>query len=330
MKRFAITVTTFCLVAVFGMSLTARAEFVVPEGYTFAQIPPWEIPPIPGFIGGMDYLTMDTQVYFDGEMLTIFSLDVFVDLFDPPGTVWGSFVKVGPAPDDLIYMGETSNNLIYEVTQDGDVREVGTIAFSHDLEFDGQTAYISHNPGGYGTPENRVSLIDLDTGELDEILVTDSWSGPHIFDGEGSLYYCRPSVDFFTPGGSIYLFDSGQVASAAGPTALSLEDGLLLTDELTGCYDMALADTTGDQGSLFVGTGNMAEVQVERFDLATGEVTPFITDPAEEGWSTYVRFWRGTDPFLPYEKWGGKLMVNQADKIYEVTTDGGCFIESIR
>jgi len=301
----------------------ALAGFEVPPGYEVTELGIPDVPGSPGFIGGLDYLSGGALVYFDGYDVLKFWQGSASSLFHPDPAVWGSFVKVDDA--DRIYFGESMMGEIYEIDPAGGTAVIAAVPGNFDLEFSGLGAFISHNPGW--DPENQVSIVDLEEATLDLILQTDGWSGPLAFDADDGLYYCRPGDIFGEPGAELYAFGPAQVASAIGPDVLALADGELVTDELTGCYDMTYAPDAGGE-SLFVTSGSLFTNQVEKVDLSTGEIIPFVIDPEGVGWSTYVRFRPGSKPFVPDGgRDAGVLTVNQGESIFEIRPS--CFIGSV-
>ena len=319
-----IAATTLLLTA--APAAPALAGFAVPPGYEVSVVGIPDVPGSPGFLGGLDYLSGGALVYYDGYELLQYLGSGVASLYSPDPAVWGSFVKVGPS--DTIYFGESLFSEILEIDPAGGATAVATVPGNFDLEFSGPDAFISHNPGW--DPENQVSLLDLDDESIDLILQTDSWSGPIAFDDDGALYYCRPNIDFGVPGSELYRFSPAQVDGAVGPDVLTFEDGELVTDEITGCYDMDYAPNAGG-AALFVSSGSLFTNQVEKVDLSTGVVTPFVTDPDGTAWSTFVRFRPGANPFVAEGgRNAGVLTINQIESIIEIRPAGGsCFIGSV-
>ena len=326
-KKKATVAMMAALLVALAHGAPAMAGFEVPAGYVATEIGIPDVPGSPGFIGGLDRLSGGALVYFDGYDVLKFWQAAATSLFHPDPAVWGSFVKVDES--DRIYFGESMLGEIYEIDPAGGAAAIGAVPGNYDLEFGALGAFISHNP--VWDPENQVSLIDLEDASLDQILQTDGWSGPLAFDADGSLYYCRPTDLFGEVGAELYVFGPAQVAGAIGPDVLTLADGELMTDDLSGCYDMAYAPNAGGE-SLFVTSGSLFDNQVEKVDLATGEIIPFVTDSEGTGWSTYVRFQPGVNPFVadggPY---AGALTVNQGESIIEIrpVSTGPCFIDSV-
>ncbi len=326
-KKEATVAMMAALLVALAHGAPAMAGFEVPDGYVATEIGIPDVPGSPGFVGGLDRLSCGALVYFDGYDVLKFWQGAAASLFHPDPAVWGSFVKADES--DQIYFGESMLGEIYEIDPEGGAAAIGAVPGNYDLEFGPLGTFVSHNP--VWDPENQVSLIDLEDASLDQILQTDGWSGPLVFDTEGVLYYCRPTDLFGEVGAELYAFDTAQVAGAIGPDVLALADGELVTDELTGCYDMAYAPNAGAE-SLFVTSGSLFTNQVEKVDLATGEIAPFVIDSEGTGWSTYVRFHPGVNPFVPDGgRNAGALTVNQVESIIEIrpVIPPACFIGSV-
>ncbi len=304
-----------------GAPKQVRAGISLPAGYhqgTLLSVPS------SAYLGGIDYLSGGDLVYFDGEEVKRLTGSGPISLFDPPGTVWGAFVKV--VGGDTIYFGESAESKIYSVSPSGGGSEVAQVQFNFDMENFGSELYVAYNASSSpppGEPDAAVARLTLPGGTLDVIIGdTDGYSGPLTFDPDGNLYYCDPSPDFGVPGvNGLYFFTREQVTSAFGSGELTLADGEDLGDDLDGCYDM---EYDPQVGRIFVSTGNDFDNQIQVYDVGSGTVSPFATKTSGHFWSTYLRFRSGTKAFLPDNGPGaGVLTVVQNGTVYEIRPNEG-------
>lgn len=320
MKSLATLLISFPFIAVFSfgpLAFPALAGLNVPSGYQLTGV----LSAAPGnYLGGMDYLSNGSLVYFDGAVVRLYSgTPPGVSLYDPPGTVFGSFVKV--VQGSTIYFGESTDMKIYQIYPTGGGTYQTTVQNNFDLESFGSELYISYNPSSQ--PHARVAKITLPGGSLDTIVGdTGGWGGPVAFDASGNMYYCVPNPNFGQPGiGGLYRFSRSQVVGAFGSGELQLSDGQYLDDALDGCFDMAYDD---QMGRLFVTTGNDFAAQIQVYDTTTGAVSLFATKTSGAFWSTYLRFRPGSRPFSPYNgPDAGVLSVIQNETVYEISPAEG-------
>ncbi len=299
-------------VAFLSHTLLAHAGLNIPAGYQLSGV---LSPPQGSFLGGIDYLSNGSLIYFDGTAVRKYTGTPPGDLlYDPPGTVFGSFVKV--VSGTTIYFGESTDMKIYQIFTGGGGTYQATVQNNFDLENFGTELYISYNPTTY--PHARVAKITLPGGTLDTIVGdTGGYCGPLALDASGSLYYCVPNPIFGqSPVTGLYRFSRAQVVSAFGPGELQLSDGQYLGNGLDGCYDM---EYDNQLARLFVTTGNNFANQIQIYDTATGAVSLFASKTTGSWWSTYLRFRPGSKPFNPYNgPDAGVLTVVQNDTVYEI------------
>jgi len=320
MKSLSMLLISFSLIAAFASGpfpSPVLAGLNIPSGYGQTSV----LSAAPGnYLGGMDYLSNGNLVYFDGAVVRLYSgTPPGTSLYDPPGTVFGSFVKV--VQGSTIYFGESTDMKIYQVFPTGGGTYQTTVQNNFDLESFGSELYISYNPSAQ--PHARVAKITLPGGSLDTIVGdTAGWSGPIAFDASGNMYYCVPNPNFGQPGvDGLYRFSRSQVVGALGSGELRLSDGQYLGDALDGCFDMAYDD---QMGRLFVTTGNNFTAQIEVYDTTTGAVSQFATKTSGTFWSTYLRFRPGSKPFSPYNgPDAGVLSVIQNETVYEISPAEG-------
>lgn len=315
---FSIAILLFVVMAVVPV---AEAGLNVPAGYTVSSV--LSVGPS-DFLGGMDYLSGGDLIYFDGTEVQRYSGGTSTPLFNPPGTVFGSLVKV--VGSSTIYLGESTNMAIYQVAAGGGGTQVATVNKSYDLENYGGELYVAYNPNSSPPPggaDARVARITLPGGSLDTIIGdTDGYSGPLTFDADGNLYYCMPNLSLGQPGvEGLYFFTRTQVTGALGSGELDLSDGDFLGDDLTGCYDMEYDDQVG---RIFVTTSSDFTNQVEVYDVGTGNVSSWATKTSGTFWSTYLRFRPGSKPFTANNgPDAGVLSLVQNDTIYEIRPSEG-------
>jgi hypothetical protein len=272
----------------------------------------------------MDYLSSGELLYFNGTEVRKYSGGTSTPLFDPPGFVFGSFIKV--VGTNTIYFGESTDMKIYQVSPSGGGTQAAVVQYNFDLENYGSELYVSYNASTSpppGDPEAAVSKLTLPGGALDIILGdTGGFSGPVTFDPDGNMYYCVPNPNFGQEGvEGLYFFTRAQVTSAFGAGELTLGDGLDLGDDLTGCYDM---EYDSQIGRIFVTTGNDFGNQIEIYNVGSGTVTTFATKTSGSFWSTYLRFRPGSNPFLADNgPNAGVLSVVQNETIYEMRPSEG-------
>lgn len=281
-----------------GLSVAGAGQ-LEQEGYTTAAV---TIGAPGAFVGGFDVLPDQDFAVFDGTEVAAIDAATgskIKTLFTPPAPVFGSFIRVAPDQQHF-YFGESSSGVIYEVPVDGGAgRPVTSIAFNFDLEFDPSgRAFVSAASGAFG--ENYVHLVDIASGQVDEIAHVPSFSGPISFDPQGNLYLGQPD-DHFPPRAGfsrVMWFTKAQVDSAIGPGSLGENDAQTWVDQLDAIYDMDF-DSDGDLLITDSWNGTLTEVTAvtrDRVPLLSGGGT---------GVFTFARFARGTkglfEPFQPDE-----------------------------
>ncbi len=321
MRNKTITGGATALLLILALAPGVQAGLSAPPGYGVSSV--LSVSPT-DFLGGMDYLSSGELLYFDGTELSKSSGGTSTPLFDPPGFVFGSFLKV--VGGSTIYFGESTDMKIYQVASTGGGTEVAEIQYNFDLENYGSELYVSYNASTSpppGDPEAAVARLTLPGGALDIILGnTGGHSGPLTFDGAGNMYYCKPNSTFGQPGvDGLYYFTRAQVAGAFGAGELALGDGVDLGDDLTGCYDM---EYDNQYGRIFVTAGNDFTDQIEVYDVSSGTVSTFATKTSGTYWSTYLRFRPGSKTFLPNNGLdAGVLSVVQNETVYEIRPSQG-------
>ncbi len=229
-------------VALLGMTLRAQ----VAAGYETDTIDAAQ----PGaFVGGFAVLPGGSYALFDGASVVEISAKdgSFVrTLYTPPSFVFGAFIAVDPT-ETWLYFGESSFGNIVEVELSTlSSRLAANVPLPFDLAFDPLgRAFLSWtdsfvNPG-------RVSLLGLDDGSLDDVILTSDASGPLGFDAAGDLLYVQPDTSSFPPPpdqSELLRFTRSQIESAIGNGELSSMDGEVL-GLLDGGFGLAV-DESGD------------------------------------------------------------------------------------
>ncbi len=171
-------------------------------------------------------------------------------LFDFGSFKFGSFVRW---ENGKIFFGENSTGAVLVVNPDLSIDALGTVPHNYDAAFSGGSLFLSHNPGGSPSPQNKVSRFDLlpdgggglMLGATDTIVDTpDDYSGPIVFTPPGDLL---PGDLFYGGSGffarpNLYRFTAAEVTAAtgAGPT-LGLDALHQFSANGTNAY-LALAD----------------------------------------------------------------------------------------
>jgi len=191
--------------------ISAQQLFTSTPGFTITGL---------GFGSGSDIFYLET----DGAFMAptrLYRRDLTAGtvstLFTYTAAVFGSFVEV---TGDKVYFGENSNGTVRSVNLDGSLPQLlATVPGNYDFELFGTDAYLSANPGGFNA-QNTVTKLTIATGATDVIVNTADFSGPITFDQNGALFY---GATGFAGVSDLYRFTAAEVATAFGPTTLSLD-----------------------------------------------------------------------------------------------------------
>ncbi len=230
-------------------------------------------------IGGMDVDGSGNVFYLDVPSAGTGTTKLFVrtaasgyaapvfPIFDYGSQQFGSFVRLH---EGTAYFGESSSFSIrsFEIGT-GTVRFVGTVVGNYDLAFRGSSeAFVSANASpDFSNPQNKVSKLNLATGQLDTVVRTTDSSGPIAFRADGTLLY--GATIFGTEPGGIYQFSAAQIDGVTNPTgpdtSLTLSTGVRrFADGSSNQYFSLEGDT-----QLFQGDSSGTAAVVRRYDLVT-------------------------------------------------------------
>lgn len=290
---------------------SALAAVVPSSGFQAQAV---QAAPAGSFPAGLDVLPNGHVALFDGTAVVEVDPDtgqVVQPLYTPTGSVFGSFVAVDPAGQNL-YFGESSNGTITRVPLGGGSPQVlATIAFNYDAAFSpAGDLFVAGAPIAFGT--TQVYRVDLQTGTLDLVLDATGASGPIAFDAAGNLYYGENSASFPAPPGqqSLYRFTAAQVASAIGPTNLTLADGQALIPGLTVTSDLVI----DEHGNLILSDSSAGTI--DRFDPQGNALGTVAAETAFNSVTSLAFAGNGPNPdrFAPYQPAeGGTLYALSTD-----------------
>jgi hypothetical protein len=202
------------------------------------------------WVGGLAILGSGNYALFDGSdviEVDAQTLQQIRVLYTPPTFAFGAFLVLHPDRRHL-YFGESSQGTIVEidVLAGGTSRLVTQASLPFDLAFDSAgRAFLQWSPGF--SLGSRVSLLDLNSGALDDLIVSNEASGPLALGPADELYLVVTETSTFPPPPSSFelrRFYPGQLNTAVGPGALQDQDGQLLA-LLQGGFDLEV-DESGD------------------------------------------------------------------------------------
>jgi hypothetical protein len=264
-------------------------------------------------VGGLAFTPAGDLVVYAGGALRLHGAaeSRVLRSFDPP--VFGSFVKVAPGRDAVVF-GESSAGNIYLVPLDvGGGVVTDNIPFAYDLDFDAQGRGLVSTTLSFGGAQ-MIVLLDGDPERPPQPVVTGipGFSGPLAFDPEGNLYY--GTADLMAATQSLYRFRREDLEGAIASGPIDFAAGEEVLSEIGGFSSMLWHAGTvyfSDLG-FAAGIGSVQAVDTG----ANYAVSGLATFPSGEAFvsPTYIAFRPGTFPFFPGAgAEGGALAVVYSD-----------------
>ncbi len=230
MKKIIITSAAFLAAS---SALFAQTLNITAPGYSGGKL----FDATPGFVieglaaapgGDVYYLERDSTFATSTKLYRRSALDSYTaatPLFDFLSSPYGSFALW---ENGRVFFGENSTGVVRVLNPNLTTDVLGTVAYNYDAAFASGSLFLSHNPGGQNSPQNKVSRYDLlpdGSGGLmlsAEDLIIDTpndYSAPFEINAAGELLY---GGTFARPG--VFRFSAAEVASATGPgTPLALD-----------------------------------------------------------------------------------------------------------
>jgi len=262
----------------------AAAQQITP-GYQAASLPV----AAPGdLVGGFEVLPNGNYALFvNGGVVEVDKDDgsgVQILFIPPTRPQFGAFLRIDPTGGTL-YFGESHFGDVWAIdlaTRDGAV--LTNVVFPYDMDFDSAgRAYLAWSAGfGLGS---QVSVVDLASGALSDVLVSAEASGPVRCAADDGLWYARPDTSSFPPPPQstvIYRFTKSELEAALKSGPWTDTDG-----EVVAALDIAYGLARDASGDLFA--TDWLNDRIYEVDAETGAVTTLLDDQGSFVSFSYVR-----------------------------------------
>ncbi len=238
--------------------------------------------PPDGFIGGLAFDGAGKPIVFDGEAVRRYTGETWEELYRPPTTVFGSFVKVRGS---TLYFGESSTGSITAVDlEGGSYGIVETVAFNYDMAFDaGGRAFVSAPAPDSTTeePKNGFYLVDLDPATPPDLVIElPGYSGPLTFAPDGTLYVATAA---FGEPSDVLRFTPAAVEEGVGEGVVGSAEGSVFADGVPGAYSL----TFGPFGLLMAGDSTSGQVVAIR---PNGSIFQWAAPVSGPAFATFTAF----------------------------------------
>lgn len=198
-------------------------------------------------MGGLDVLPDGTLLFFDGKALVRATSSGQGNVFVPPASVFGSFVRLVPG-NQAVLLGESSTGTIWEISIGmlPYFRTLTTIPFNYDCAYGPSNEILVSALSSFSPARNAVYLVDRGTGATDLLVEVAGNSGPIAVLPSGDLLLGTLSAVWPAPPGSARLlsFPLAKWRGAVGPTHLTEADAVVQAAGLDNIAYLAV-DPTG-------------------------------------------------------------------------------------
>ncbi|MBL8727278.1 MAG: hypothetical protein JNM25_02530 [Planctomycetes bacterium] len=294
-----------------ALTWPALAAQRVPEGLDSRQTP------LPAAAASPLALPAGDLVYFDGtDLWHATPGQPPLSLLHLPTVVFGSFtLDVGAG--NLLFAENTTNRLwLVPLQGPPPAQPLANIVYNYDAARLGpQHVLVSAKTGGFGTPDNDLVVLDLQTGAVQQLASLPGASGPVAVADNGDVYYATASLAFPTPPGqtSVLRFRRPVVDAARQQgTVLGLADADLVFAGLDAAADICLDD---DGDLLFTDWFQNTLGELNDVDgPAPWRSAPLLSYGAAAGAAAVQFLASGSAPvFEPFQPVGGTLVVFETD-----------------
>ncbi|MCA8950107.1 MAG: hypothetical protein KDE27_11440 [Planctomycetes bacterium] len=172
-----------------------RAQ-LLPEGYDSA------VTSLPPSANNVLTWSPGLTIWFDGTDLVLDGLGQHVTLLRFAVPVFGSFTL--RADPGHVLFGESSMGNLWLVPVNGNspTQPLANLPFNFDaVMLSNGIAIVSAKTGGFGSAFNDLHVLDLQTGNTQQLAMLPGASGPVAVDRVGDLWYATASQSFPTPSG---------------------------------------------------------------------------------------------------------------------------------
>ncbi len=306
----------FCLFALTGSGSFAVAQ-QLPEGWSTGAT---------ALTGSTSQalLTPAGLVTYDGSQVLLSpSGQSPIPLLQTSGTVFGSFLLQVDAGRVLFGhtgigpVGTTDRIWLLPLQGPPPLQPLAAVPFNYDaVMLTGGTVLLSARTGGFAAAANDLLVLDLVTGNIQNLALLPGASGPVALGPNGDVYYATGSAAFPTPLGtaSVLRFPRAVVdAAIQNQTVLGLADAQVVMAGLDAAGDL-LFDDDGDL--LFVDWLNLRIGQIDAAASAQPSLGAVVANYANAPVSPTSLQWlpgNGSGVFEPFQPANGRLLVHATD-----------------
>jgi hypothetical protein len=257
-------------------------------------------------------------VAFDGLSLSLSNPGQAAQtLLQFAGPQFGSFtLAAGP---QAVLFGESSGHGLWLVPLAGTAPSapLATVLFNYDaVLLSPQRALVSAKTGGFSTPDNDLVVVDLGTGQTQQVASLPGASGPLAVAANGDVYYATASLAFPPPPGATSVLRLRRPvldAAIANQTVLGAADAELVFAGLAAAGDLAF-DDDGDLWFTDWWHGTVRELNDVAGPAPT--LSPVALDYGSAGVSSSTLQFvaaAAAAVFEPFQPLGGSLLVHETD-----------------